>query len=197
MCKEYIRNETFAVTKKFCQTNWSQYFVFLYFSRANYFQAWAQFCCKMWGYSLVWNQYSHRVDAEVMFYIYRFSILFLEVFARATLITLCFVLADDLHLNMLKFVVGHGAVVQPASINIVFGYKQAQQYNRIHQLGFIRVVSRTAQNAESHRSHVHITLIVEHFNFHAFYEKCELQRDLMSCSSRFNVTKTINIFLAR
>jgi len=27
---------------------------------------------------------------------------------------------------MLKFVPGHGAVVQPASIKIVFGYKQAQ-----------------------------------------------------------------------
>jgi len=42
---------------------------------------------------------------------------------RATLITLCFVLADDLHLNILKFVAGHGTVVQPASISIVFGYK--------------------------------------------------------------------------
>jgi len=28
-------------------------------------QAWAAFCCKMWGDSLVWNQYSRRVDAEV------------------------------------------------------------------------------------------------------------------------------------
>jgi len=41
---------------------------------------WAQFCCKMWGDSLVWNQYSDRVDAEVMFHIYSFPILFLEVF---------------------------------------------------------------------------------------------------------------------
>jgi len=38
-------------------------------------------------------------------------------------------------------------------------------------LGFIRAVSWSAQNAESHWSHVHITLIVEHINFHAFY-KC-------------------------
>ena len=38
---------------------------------------------------------------------------------RATLITLYFVLADDLHINTLKFVAGHGNVVQPASINIV------------------------------------------------------------------------------
>ena len=44
-------------------------------------QAWAQFCCKMWGDSLVWNQYSNRVDAEVMFYIYSFPILFLDVFS--------------------------------------------------------------------------------------------------------------------
>jgi len=60
---------------------------------------------------------------------------------RATLITLCFAFADDLHVNMLKFVAGHGTVVQPASINIVFGCKQAQQYSRTHQLGFIRAVS--------------------------------------------------------
>jgi len=45
---------------------------------------------------------------------------------RATLITLCFVLADDLHINILEFVAGHGTIVQPASIiSIVFRYKQA------------------------------------------------------------------------
>jgi len=69
---------------------------------------------------------------------------------RATLITLCFVLADGLHINTLKFVAGHGTVVKPASINIVFGCKQAQQRSRTHQLGFIKVVSWSAQNAESH-----------------------------------------------
>jgi len=35
---------------------------------------------QMWGDSLVWNQYGHRVDAGVTFYIYRDPILFLEVF---------------------------------------------------------------------------------------------------------------------
>jgi len=86
----------------------------------------------MWGGgSLVSNQYSHRVYAEATFYIYRFPILFLDVFLRATLITLCFVLADDLHIKILKFVAGHGTVVQPVSINIVFGCK-AQQYSRTH-----------------------------------------------------------------
>jgi len=30
---------------------------------------------------------------------------------RATLITLCFVLADDLHINILKFVAAHGTAV--------------------------------------------------------------------------------------
>ena len=35
---------------------------------------------------------------------------------RATLITLCFVLADDLHINILKFGTGHGTVVQPVFI---------------------------------------------------------------------------------
>jgi len=53
---------------------------------------------------------------------------------RTTLITLCFVLADDLHINILKFVAGHGTVVQPASINNVFGCKQAQKYDRTHHL---------------------------------------------------------------
>jgi len=42
---------------------------------------------------------------------------------RAILITLCFVLADDLNINILKFIAGYGTVVQPASSNIVFGCK--------------------------------------------------------------------------
>jgi len=108
---------------------------------------------------------------------------------RATLITLCFILADDLHINMLKFVAGHGTVVQPASINIVFGCKQAQQFCITHQLGFIRAASWSAQNVKTHWSHVHITLTVEHFSFHAFYKKCGLQRDLMSCSSRLTLQR--------
>jgi len=45
---------------------------------------------------------------------------------RATLVTLCVVLVDYLHINMLKFVAGHDIVVQPASINIVIECKQAQ-----------------------------------------------------------------------
>jgi len=57
----------------------------------------------------------------------------------ATLITLCFVLADDLHINILKFVAGHGTVVQLASINIVFGCKQAQQYTKTYNLGLSEV----------------------------------------------------------
>jgi len=108
---------------------------------------------------------------------------------RATLITLCLVLADDLHINILKFVAGHGTVAQPTSINIVFGCKQAQQYSRTHHLYFIRAVSWSAQNVESHWSHVHITLIVEHFSFDTLYKKCGLQRDLMSCSSRLTLRR--------
>jgi len=92
---------------------------------------------------------------------------------RATLITLCFVLAEDLHVIIPKFIAGDGTVVQSASINIVFGCKQAQQYSRTYQLGFIRAVSWSSQNAESHWSHVHMTVTVEHFSFHAFY-KCVL-----------------------
>jgi len=67
-----------------------------------------------------------------------------------TLITLCFVLVDDLHINILKCVVGHGTAVQPASINIIFGCKQAQHNRRTYQLGFIRAVSWSALNAEMH-----------------------------------------------
>ena len=89
---------------------------------------------------------------------------------RARVSTLCFVLADELHINVVKFVAGYGAVVQPASINIVFGCKQAQQYSITHQLGFIRAVSWSAQNAESQWSHVYISLTVEHFSFHAFHK---------------------------
>jgi len=65
----------------------------------------------------------------------------------ATLITLSFVLADDLHINVLNVFSGHGTIVQPASINIIFGCKQAEQYSRTHQLSFIRAVSWSAQNA--------------------------------------------------
>ena len=109
---------------------------------------------------------------------------------ESNIITLCFVLACDLLINILRFVAGHGTVVQPVSINIVFGCKQAQQYSRIHHLGFIRAVSCSAQNAESHCLHVHITLTVEHFSFHAFYT-CGFQRDLMSCSSRLTLQRKI------
>jgi len=38
------------------------------------------FAVKVWGDSLVWNQFSHRVNAEVTFFICRFPILFVEVF---------------------------------------------------------------------------------------------------------------------
>jgi len=78
------------------------------------------------------------------------------------------------NVNILKFVAGHGTVVQPACINIVFGCKEAQQCGRTLNLGLIRLVRWSAQNAEPHWSHVHITLTVEHFRFHAFYKKCGL-----------------------
>jgi len=104
----------------------------------------------------------------VTFYI-QIPNLFSRGVLRATAITLCFDLGEDLH--------------QPASI-IVFGCKQAQQYSRTHHLSFIRAVSWRAQNAESHWSHVHITLTEEHFSFHPFYKKYGLQRDLIFCSSR-------------
>jgi len=51
----------------------------------------------------------------------------------------------------------HGTVVNLGCTTIRLWYKQAQQYSRTHQLGFIRAVSWSAQNGESRWSHVHIT----------------------------------------
>jgi len=109
-------------------------------------QPWAQFCCKMWEGQLGAKPISSgRCRSDVLYI--QITNLISRGVLKATLITLCFVLADDLHINILKFVVGHGTVVQPVSINIVFGCKQAQQYSRTHHLGFIRTVSWSAKNA--------------------------------------------------
>jgi len=43
-------------------------------------QAWAQFCCKIWGGQFSVKSMNHRADAEGKFYKYRFPILFIEVF---------------------------------------------------------------------------------------------------------------------
>jgi len=145
----------------------------------------AQFCCKMWGGQLgVKPVSSGRCISDVL-YIHNPNLISRGILI-ATLITFGFILANDLHTNILKFVAGHGTVVQPISINIIFGCKQAQQYSRTHQLGFIRAVSCSAQNAESHCTHVHITITAEHFSFDAFY-KCELQHDMVSCSGRLTL----------
>jgi len=109
--------------------------------------SWAEFCCKMCGGQLGAKptQSSGRCRSDVL--CIQIPNLISRGVLRATLITLCFVLADDLHINVLKFVLGHDTVVQPVSINIVFGCKQAQQYSKTHHLGFIRTVSWSAQNA--------------------------------------------------
>jgi len=85
------------------------------------------------------------------------NLVFRGVF-KATLITLCFIPTNDLEINKLNFVIGHGTVVQLGCTTIRLWHKEAQQYSRTHQLGFIRAVSWSAQNGESHWSHVHITL---------------------------------------
>jgi len=84
--------------------------------------------------------------------------LFFRGVFKVTLITLCFILANDLEINKPNFVVGHRTVVQLGCTTIRLWYKPAQHYSRTHQLGFIRAVSWSAQNSESHHwSHVHIT----------------------------------------
>ena len=40
-----------------------------------------------------------------------------------------------------------------------------------------------------------ISLLVEHCSFHAFYKKCGLQRDFMSCSSRLTLQRRWIFFL--
>jgi len=84
--------------------------------------------------------------------------LFFRGVFKATLITLCFIPTNDLEINILNFVVGHGTVAQLGWTIIRLCCKQTQQYNRTYQLGFIRAVSWSEQNGESHWPHVHITL---------------------------------------
>jgi len=57
-------------------------------------------------------------------------------------------------LNKPNFVVGHGTAVQLGCTTIRLRHKGTQQYGRTHQLGFIRAVTWSAQNGESHWSHV-------------------------------------------
>jgi len=70
------------------------------------------------GVKPIWSSGQCRSDA---LYIHIPNLISNDVL-RATLITLCFVLADDLHINVLN-VAGHGTVLQPACINIALGEK--------------------------------------------------------------------------
>jgi len=80
--------------------------------------------------------------------------------------------------------------------NLVYrGVLKARLITLMHHLGFIRGVSWSAQNAESHWSHVHIILMVENISFHAFYKRCGLQRDLKSFSSCLTLQSRLISFL--
>jgi len=120
---------------------------------------------------------------EVKLCKYIFSILLFRGIFIATLITLCFIPINDLEINKLNFVVGHGTVVQLACTTIRLWCKQAQQDGRTHQLGFCQICQLEctkqlmALGARVHHSQV------EHIDFHAFYKKCGLQRDFISCFS--------------
>jgi len=62
---------------------WQPYDELGKFYRSNcHVQAWAQFCYKMWGGSLIQNQYNHWAYSEVKLCKYRFPILLLEVFSK-------------------------------------------------------------------------------------------------------------------
>jgi len=116
------------------------------------------FVVKCGADSLMWNQHNHRADAEVKFCKYRFPTLFFSRVFKATRITPCFIPTNGLEINKLNFVVGHGTAIQLGCTTSRLWYKQAKQYIRTSQSGFIRAVSWSAQNGESYWSHVHITL---------------------------------------
>jgi len=80
--------------------------------------AWAQFCCKMWGGQLGVKaiQSSGRCRSDVLYI--QIPTLISKGILRATLIKLCSCRWVTYCIIILKFVVGHGTVVQPASINI-------------------------------------------------------------------------------
>jgi len=60
----------------------------------------------------------------------------------------CFISTNDLEINKLNFVVGHGTAIQLGCNTSGLWYKQAKQYSRKHQSGVIRAVSWSAQNGE-------------------------------------------------
>jgi len=82
--------------------------------------------------------------------------LFFRGVFKATLITLCFIPTNGLEISKPNFVVEHSGADQLGCTTIRLWHKEAQQYSRTHQLGFIRAVSWSAQNCESRWSHVHI-----------------------------------------
>jgi len=69
---------------------------------------------------------------------------FQQLLGKLSLITLCFILVGDLQINILKFVSGHGTVVEPTCTNIIFGYKQAQQYSREQHINWVLSVLSVA-----------------------------------------------------
>jgi len=112
-------------------------------------------------------------------------------------ITLCFVLADDLHINILEFVAGRGTVVHSVSIIIVFGCKQAQQYSRTYQLvlselsvGVHKMLNRIVRTCISLLQQN--TSVFMHFIRSVGWVTAWF--DVLFKSH--NVTKTMNIFLA-
>ena len=114
---------------------------------------------------------------------------------RATLITLCFVLADDLHINIQYLTLLLDTVLQLSLLPIVFGCKQAQQYSRTHQLSFIRADSWSAQNA--------FALVARAYHFYSGTLQFSCISYEVWVTARFDVllkslkvTKTINTFLA-
>ena len=91
---------------------------------------------------------------------------------KATLITLCFILAIDSPINILKNLL-LDAVLNFSLLLALIPYLDSNKYSNVVEyinwvLSELSVWS--AQNAESQWSHVYITLKVEHINFTHFIE---------------------------
>ena len=96
---------------------------------------WAQFCCEMRRGT--WCETNTVIGPmQKLSFINKDSqSCFYRCFESSTNHALLYPCRWSTNGYIYKFVAVHGTAVQPACINIVFGYKQAEQYSRIHQLG--------------------------------------------------------------
>ena len=113
------------------------------------------FVVKCGADSLMWNQHNHRADAEVKFCKYRFPTLFFSRVFKATRITPCFITTNDLEINKLNFVVGHGTAIQLGCTTSRLWHKQANLVLSELSVGAHKTVNRTGRKHISLLSRTH------------------------------------------